>query len=386
MGGNPATPFSEGIVMSNSLNYWTRRSPFFESARQAGCQGWSVANHMYQPHSYDDPVAEYWHLINGVTLWDVGTERQVEIAGPDAAQFVDRLTPRDITNVAPGKCRYIIITSAEGGIVNDPVMLRLAEDRYWLSSSDSDLLLWAKGIATYAGLNVTIREPDVSPVQIQGPKSKAVVEALFGEAIAGLSYYTLAETSLDQIPLVVTRTGWSGEFGYEVFLRDGRYGAELWQRILEAGKPHGIAVTGPSDIRRVEAGILGYGCDIGLDVNPFEAGMERLLDLDSGREFIGKQALLDIRAAGVKRRIVGLELAGEALPQGAFGERWPVLKDVPIGEALIALHSPRLDMNIGYAMIKPEHADLGASMTVESPLGPLSAKVVEMPFVKAVKT
>jgi aminomethyltransferase len=242
--------------MSVSYNYWTRRSPFFDGARRAGCKGLSVANHMYQPHSYDDPVTEYWHLINGVTLWDVGTERQVEISGPDAKAFVDHLTPRDIRNVPPGKCRYIIITSEEGGIVNDPVMLRLAEDRYWLSCSDSDLLLWAKGIAINSGFDVRICEPDVSPVQIQGPKSRAVIETLFGEAIASLAYYTLAETSLDHIPVVVTRTGWSGEFGYEVFLRDSRYGDELWERILDAGKPEGIVVTGPSDIRRVEAGIL----------------------------------------------------------------------------------------------------------------------------------
>ena len=372
--------------MSKTLNYWTRRSPFFEAARRAGSKGWSVANHMYQPHSYDDPVAEYWHLINGVTLWDVGTERQVEICGPDAAALVDRLTPRDVTKVAPGKCRYIIVTSQEGGIVNDPIMLRLAADRYWLSCSDSDLLLWVKGIAVYAGMDVRIHEPDVSPVQIQGPKSKAVIESLFGTEIADLAYYTLAETALDHIPLVVTRTGWSGEFGYEVFLRDRRYSDELWDRILEAGKPHGIAVTGPSDIRRVEAGILGYGSDISLDTNPFEAGMERLLDLDSGRAFIGRDALLKIRASGVTRRIVGVELAGEALEPGVFAERWPVMKVGQIGEILVALHSPRLKKNIGYAMIAIDHSDLGSTMTVESPVGALTARVLAMPFVTANKT
>jgi glycine cleavage system aminomethyltransferase T len=372
--------------MSNTLNYWTRRSPYFECARRAGSKGWSVANHMYQPHSYDDPIAEYWHLVNGVTLWDVGTERQVEIYGPDAAAFIDLLTPRNVTNVEAGSCRYIIITSEEGGIVNDPVMLRLAADRYWLSSSDSDLLLWAKGIAVFAGMDVHIQEPDVSPVQIQGPKSRAVVETLFGEDIANLGYYKLAETRLGRIPLVVTRTGWSGEFGYEVFLRDSRYGEELWNRILEAGKPQDIAVTGPSDIRRVEAGILGYGCDINLDVNPFEAGMERLLDLESEREFIGKEALLRIRDAGTKRRIVGVELLGEPLHQGTFNQRWPVMAGEKIGEMLVALHSPRLEMNIGYAMVATEFSNLGTSISVETPIGTLAAKVVEMPFVKPVKS
>jgi len=340
---------------------------------------------MYQPHSYDDPVAEYWHLVNGVALWDVGTERQVEIYGPDAANFIDLLTPRNLTKVVAGNCRYIVITSREGGIVNDPVMLRLAEDRYWLSCSDSDLLLWVKGIAIFAGMDVHIDEPDVSPVQIQGPKSRAVIESLFGETIARLAYYRLAETSLGHIPVVVTRTGWSGEFGYEVFLRDSRYGEELWNSILEAGKSQDIAVTGPSDIRRVEAGILGYGCDISLDTNPFEAGMERLLDLDSEREFIGKKALLEIREAGIKRRIVGVELPGEALPHGSFEQRWPVLAGDKIGEILVALHSPRLEKNIGFAMVAIEFSGLGTSMSVETPMGVLTAKVVEMPFVKPVK-
>jgi glycine cleavage system aminomethyltransferase T len=372
--------------MSDALNYWTRRSPFFECARRAGSKGWSVANHMFQPHSYDDPITEYWHLVNGVTLWDVATERQVEIYGPDATAFIDLLTPRNVTGVEAGKCRYLIITSEEGGIVNDPVMLRLADDRYWLSSSDSDLLLWAKGIAVFAGMNVQIQEPDVNPVQIQGPKSRAVIESLFGEDIAGLAYYSLAETQLDNIPVVVTRTGWSGEFGYEVFLRDSRYGEELWNRILEVGKPQDIAVTGPSDIRRVEAGILGYGCDISLDINPFEAGMERLLDLDSEREFIGKESLLRIRDVGVKRRIVGVELQGEPLQQGTFKNRWPVFAGAKIGEMLVALYSPRLEMNIGYAMVATEYSNLDTQMNVETPIGTLAAKVVGMPFVKPIKS
>ena len=232
-------------------------------------------------------------------------------------------------------------------------------------------------------------EPDVSPVQIQGPKSRDVVEALFGTGIAGLAYYTLAETMLGEIPVVVTRTGWSGEFGYEVFLRDSRFGDTLWDRILDAGRPHGIAVCGPSDIRRVEAGILGYGCDIGLDTNPFEAGMDRMVDLDSGRDFIGREALAVIRAAGVTRRIVGIELAGTPLAQGSFTERWPVMPQGGgdrIGDALIALHSPRLEKNIGYAMLAIAHTAPGTGVEVAAPGGERAATVVEMPFVEAVKT
>ncbi len=372
--------------MTDTLNYWTRRSPFFDGSRRAGCQGWGVANHMYQPHSYQDPVSEYWHLVNGVTLWDVGTERQVEVYGPDAAAFIDYLTPRDVTGVMPGNCRYIIITSGEGGIINDPVMLRLAADRYWLSCSDSDLLLWAKGVAVCADMDVKIHEPDVSPVQVQGPKSAIVIESLFGAEIASLPYYSLAETTLGQIPLVVTRTGWSGEYGYEVFLRDSQYGSELWDRIMDAGKPHGIVATGPSDIRRVEAGILGYGSDINLGINPFEAGMERLLDLDSDRIFIGKEALCAIREAGVKRRIVGIELGGEELKSGTFTKPWPILDNGKIGEILVALHSPRLEKNIGFAMVEIGYANLGTSIMVHGPDGERIATVVEKPFVESIRS
>jgi len=191
---------------------------------------------MYQPAAYGDgdPLEAYWHLVNGVTLWDVGTERQVEITGPDALAFTNALTPRDLTACPVGRCCYTLITTEEGGIVNDPVLLRLGDRHFWLSTSDSDLLLWAKGVAVNSGFDVAVSEPDVSPVQIQGPKSPAVMEALFSGRTA-LAPYEFVETNLDGIPMVVSRTGWSAEIGYEIFLRDARYGDVLWDRVLAAG-------------------------------------------------------------------------------------------------------------------------------------------------------
>ncbi len=255
--------------MAVETNYWTRKSPFFAASLRAGCGGLAVANHMYQPHSYADPIEEYRHLTEGVTLWDVATERQVEIIGPDALSFAELLTPRDVSACPVGRGRYTVVTSADGGIVNDPVLFRLSDNHFWLSASDSDLILWAKGVAVFAGMDVAISEPDVSPVQIQGPKSPAVVEALFGERCRGLRFYEIRALDLGPIPVMLSRTGWSGEVGYEIFLRDSRHGEDLWERILDAGRPHGLAVTGPSDIRRVEAGILGYGADISLATNPY---------------------------------------------------------------------------------------------------------------------
>ena len=369
--------------MSVETNYWTRKSPFFEATLRAGCGGFSVANHMYQPHSYADPLEEYRHLTEGVTLWDVATERQVEITGPDALAFTDLLTPRDVSACPVGRGRYLVITSAEGGIVNDPVMFRLADTHFWLSASDSDLILWAKGVAVFAGMDVTIREPDVSPLQVQGPKSPAVIEALVGAQGQNLRYYEIRELDLDGIPVMLSRTGWSGEVGFEIFLRDSRYGDALWDRIMAAGRPQGIVATGPSDIRRFEAGILGYGCDISLDVNPYEAGLDWMMEPEKPQDFIGKAALKRIKREGVARRLAAIQLTCDPLPPGAFHDRWPVFDGgEKIGDVTGAVFSPRLEQNIGYAMLLSRYTDLGTTVSVETPSGRAGAVVVRKPFIQ----
>lgn len=364
-------------------DYWIRKSPFFAATLRAGCNRFSFANHMYQPAGYGDgdPLDAYWQLVNGVTLWDVGTERQVEITGPDAFVFTNMLTTRNLHACPVGRCRYAPVTAADGGIVNDPVLLRLAEQHFWLSCSDSDLLLWASGVAVNAGLDVEIGEPDVSPIQIQGPRSPEVIGALFGDEGA-LAPYQLLVTDLDGIPVVLSRTGWSAEIGFEIFLRDGRRGDDLWERVLVAGAPAGIVVTGPSDANRVEAGILGYRSDIDLSTNPFEAGMGRLVDLDVDDDFIGKAALTRIRDEGVSRTLVGIELSGEPLTD-PFLERWPVsAAGRPAGEATVAVYSPRLEKTIGYAMLAVDHTGPGTAIEVHTPSGVRPAVVAELPFIR----
>jgi aminomethyltransferase len=268
---------------------------------------------MFLPTCYDDLEAEYWKLLRDVTVWDVSVERQVEITGPDAFTFTNMLTPRDLGKCQVGQGKYVIITAADGGIINDPVLLRLGENHFWLAVADSDVLLWAKGVALNSGLDVKIDEPDVSPMQVQGPKSKQVVAELFGGAVLNLGYYHFLETELDGIPVVVTRTGWTGEVGYEIYLRDGSRGTELWDRVLEAGRAFDIAATGPSDIRRIEAGILNYGTDITLDTNPFEVGLDWQVNLDQEADFIGRGALERIAFEGPRRWLVGVEIDGEPL-------------------------------------------------------------------------
>lgn len=362
-----------------------RRSPFFEATQRWGCKSYTVYNHMLLPSYYDDPVQEYWKLIEGVTLWDVGVERQVEITGPDAFAFTNLLTPRDLSRCKVGQAKYVLIIDENGGIINDPVLLRLEENHFWLALADSDVLLWAKGVALRSGMRVQIREPDVSPLQIQGPKSKEVMDSLFGQEILELPYYHFAEKKLEGIPLVVTRTGWTGEIGYEIYLRDGSRGVELWEKVMEAGKPFGITPTGPSDIRRIEAGILNYGVDMTLETSPYEVGLERLVESNKKTDFIGMEALRRIRAEGVKQKLVGIEVDGAPLDLNLT--RWPVSRDGRlIGQVTSAVFSPRLKKNIGYAMVPIEHAGLGTSLSVTVPgQGDRMATVTVKPFIDPAK-
>ena len=357
-----------------------RRSPFFDGTQRAGCRGYTVYNHMFLPIAYSDPEREYWKLVNDVTVWDVSVERQVEITGPDAFAFTNLLTPRDLTRCKVGQGKYVVITAPDGGIINDPVLLRLGENHFWLALADSDMLLWAKGVAYGSGMDVDVREPDVSPLQIQGPKSKPVMQALFGNDVLALSYDCFLEMTLDGIPVVVTRTGWSGEVGFEIYLRDGSRGADLWERVMAAGAPHGIASTGPSDIRRIEAGILNYGIDMTLENNPYEVGLDRLVSLDRDMAFIGKDALGRIREAGVARKLVGVEIDGDPLDLNMT--RWPVhANGSAVGEITSAVYSPRLKKNIGYAMVPAKHAELGTTLRATVPGRDAALTVVEKPFV-----
>jgi aminomethyltransferase len=358
-----------------------RRSPFFEATLRDGCQAYTVYNHMFLPSYYADPEEEYWHLLEHVTLWDVSVERNVEITGPDAFAFANLLTPRDLAKCAVGQGKYVLITDEAGGILNDPVLLRLGENHFWLALADSDILLWAKGVARGAGMRVELSEPDVSPLQVQGPKSKEVVRALFGERVDDLAYYHFFETELNGIPVIVTRTGWTGEVGYELYLRDGSRGVELWDRVLAAGEPFRIRPTGPSDIRRIEAGMLNLGADMTPADNPYEVGLGWLVDKDKSSDYIGKQALARIRTQGVRRKLVGVEIEGGRIPFNMV--RWTVRQGgAPIGAVTSAIYSPRLKKNIGYAMLPVATSEMGTSLTVEIPeIGERKATVVPKPFI-----
>lgn len=357
-----------------------RKSPFFNGTVRWGATDFSVYNHMYIPRSFGDPEQNFWNLVNDAILCDVAVERQVEIAGPDAAAFVQLLTPRNLSQCAVGQCKYVLITNESGGILNDPVLLRLEENRFWLSLADSDVLMWAQGVATHAGLDVTICEPDVSPLQLQGPKSGDIMATLFGEAIRDLKYYWLDHFELDGIPLVISRTGWSSELGYELYLLDGSQGEALWEKLMAVGEPMGLKPGHTSSIRRIEGGMLSYHADMDAHTNPFELGLDRLVDLEMPANFIGKAALKQVQQQGISRQQVGLELDGEPLP-GPNTQFWPVeVNGEVIGKVTSAVYSPRLKKNIALAMVTIGHSAVGTTCTVQLTGETRSGTIVPKPF------
>ena len=359
-----------------------RLSPYFEATQRHGAKAYSAYNHMYIPSWYGDTDDEYWALTNDVVIWDVAVERQLEIKGPDGFAFTNMLTPRDLNQCEVGQCMYVMITDENGGIINDPVLLRLAENHFWLSLSDSDVLLWAKGLAYNSKWNVELGEPDVSPVQIQGPKSRALMQDLFGDWIVDLPYYYHRQTELGDMEMVVSRTGYTGEIGYEIYLKNSiRDGLKLWDAVMEAGKPHNIIPTGPSLIRRLEFGIRNYGQDMRLEHNPYEIGFGWTVDLDQEADFVGKEALKRIKAEGIQRKLVGVEIEGDRI-QGWNEDFWPVHSDgKAIGQVTTGAYSPRLEKNIGYAMVPIEYAELGTKFNVDVRGETTTATVVRDPFI-----
>ena len=357
-----------------------RKSPYFDATVRWGAAGFSVYNHMYIPRDFGDPEQNFWNLVNDAILCDVAVERQVQITGSDAARFAQLLTPRDLSQMAVGQCKYVLITNAEGGIINDPIMLRVEENKFWISLADSDVLLWAQGVATHAGMDVDICEPDVSPLQLQGPRSLDVMKALFGDDIADMKYYWLRHLELDGMKLVVSRTGWSSELGYEIYLQDGTRGNELWDKIMAAGEPFGLKPGHTSTIRRIEGGMLSYHADMDIKTNPYELGMDRLIGLDAPHDFIGKAALRDIRDKGITRKQIGIVMDGERLasPNTTF---WPIKHNGNIvGKVTSAVYSPRLEQNIALAMVDVTAAELGCKLSVETSTETRHATVVEKPF------
>jgi len=356
-----------------------RKSPYFDATVADGVRSFSIYNHMYAPSHFGDPEGEYRALMTGVVMWDVACERQVQLAGPDAERLARYLTTRAIDGMAVGQGKYAALCDHDGNLINDPVLQKLADDRYWLSIADSDVLLWAQAIAAERELDVQVTEPDASPLAVQGPRAEDVVAGLFGDWVRRLRYFWFRETEFDGIPILLARSGWSKQGGFELYLRDARRGTDLYRRVKEAGTPYGIVAGAPSDIERVESGLLSYGADARHGVNPFEAGLGALVDLDRPDEFVGKAALRRIADRGPQRRRVGYVIGGERI--GGISH-W---HDVRLGQNVVgvvteAVYSPRFEKNIAVGMLASEIAGDARGLETDFGDGPRPASVASLPF------
>jgi len=362
-----------------------RKSPYYESNLKYGVTGFTVYNKMYLPTGFSGPEKEYHSLINDVTFGDFAGERQIEINGPDAHDFVRYIQPRNLEKCEIGSCKYILLTDMNGGIVNDACLLRLEEERFWISPGDGDVILWLQGIAINSGMNVHIHEPDVSPLQISGPKAGKLIQKLFNGEHDDLGYYKAKQTSLKDIPMVIARTGWSGELSYELYLQDRKMGNKLFEIVYEAAQEFNGRVIAPNVIRSIEGGILSYGGDFGREHNPFTIGLGRLVNLDQEIDFIGKEALKVIKEKGLTEKLVGVELEGDPILK-APENFWSVKSNnKKVGRLSRAFFSPRLKKNIGLAIIDIDFAEEGTTVSVASPNGDLTSTVVSLPWFQADK-
>jgi aminomethyltransferase len=363
-----------------------RKSPYFNSTIKYGVKGFTIYNKMYLPTGFSSPVEEYLSLINDVTFGDFAAERQVEVSGPDAFDFIKYINPRNLSKCDIGDCKYIVLTDSNGCIINDACLIRLEDDKFWVSPGDGDVLLWLQGVAMHSGMNVNICEPDVSPLQISGPKAGRLIQKLFAGEHDNLGYYKAKETSLENIPMVIARTGWSGELSYELYLQDRKLGNSLFELVYEAAKEFNGNVIAPNNIRTIEGGLLSYGSDFGREHNPFTIGLDRLVDVDQDIDFIGKEALKKIKENGTASKLIGVEMDGDPIDK-VPEHFWTVLnlEGNKIGRLSRCIYSPRLKKNIGLAIVDSHATEEGNKVIIESPELKYNAIVAKLPWFPAEK-
>jgi glycine cleavage system aminomethyltransferase T len=362
------------------LSYTVRRSPYFERTLAAGALGFMVYNHTYMPIDYGrDPVEEYRAITQGVTLWDVGAERQAQLRGPDALSFADYLSPRDLLDLAVGRCRFTPVCDPRGQVMADCIVLRPFEDTVWYSHSDCDISLWAYGLALARGARVEVEEADVAPLQLQGPLAATVLAPLYDGDLAALRRFDCAPVDVAGVPCVVSNTGWSKEAGFEIYPLGSDGCLELWDEIAAAGEPHGLLVTGPNITRAVEQGITDTQYKMNSGMTALEAGLESMLQLD-GDDFMGRDALLAERARGSARRTIGLLVAGEPVP--FLEDFWPVLdaEGTQVGVARWAVFSYALEQNIAIALVDAAVGEAD-ELVLRAPDADRAARVHPIPFV-----
>ena len=360
-----------------------RRTPFTDKVEWHGVTGFTVVNHTLLPKSFKNSVEEdYWHLREKVQIWDVGCQRQVQISGPDAKKLVQWITPRDLSNATPGKCFYVPLVTENGGFINDPVLLKLSENKFWLSIADSDVLLWVRGLALGAKLNVDINEPDIWPLAIQGPKAVHVMSEVFGPNVRNIKFFNFDWFDFEDSKQLIARSGYSKQGGFEIYLQGSKYGSRLWEKIYEAGIKYDIRPGSPNIIERVEGGLLSYGNEMTIEDNPLECGLNKYCNLSNKIDYIGKKALQAIAEKGLNKQIRGVRFEGEPMP--ACSIPWPVTSKTTrkaIGKITSGIYSPRLKVNIGLSMIQKNYWDPGTEVCVHPDNGKIiNGTICNLPF------
>ena len=347
--------------IQNKLNFSRRirRTPFTASAEKYGVTGFSVVNHTLLPKSFQNSIEDdYLHLQKYAQIWDVGCQRQVEIKGKDSLKLIELMTPRSISELKPGKCLYIPLTDENGGLINDPILIKISDEHYYLSVADSDVLLWARGLAIGFGLNVRIREPDVWPLAVQGPKAANVLAKVFGEQIHLIKKFNFDYFSFDGSPQLIAKTGYSRIGGFEIYLSRPELGTFLWETILEAGRSENIRPGSPNIIDRVEAGLLSYGNEMTVENTPLECNMDDFVDINKEADYIGKKVLLRQIKYGIKRRIRGVVYEGPKLPTISKPLKvFDTDKRTIVGSLTSGAFSPNFKSNIGLGMVNDGHWD-----------------------------
>ena len=367
----------DGLNMSRRI----RRTPYTDRVEQAGVRGFSVVNHMLLPKAFGPTVEEdYWHLREHVQIWDVSVQRQVQITGPDAAALVQWMTPRNIAKAKIGDCFYIPIIDAKGGLINDPVMLKLAEDQFWLSIADSDVLLYAMGLALGRDMDVDIIEPDVNTLSIQGPKAEDLLASIFGNNIRNIGFFKFGWIEFKGTSQLIARSGYSRQGGFEIYLQGAHLGSDLWDTVWEAGLPFNISPGCPNLIERIEGGLLSYGNEMTRENNPFEIGHGKFCVVDGSIDYIGRSALQKIATEGVSREIRGITFDGDPCP--TCSQPWPVFAaNQQVGQITSGIWSPRLKKNVGQSMIDRDFWEPGQPVKVVLPNGDISlGNVVALPI------
>jgi len=364
-----------------SMSKRIRRTPFTNKVEKLGVTGFTVVNHMLLPKSYKNSLEEdYWHLNSHVQIWDVSCQRQVQITGPDSKKLVQLLTPRSIKNMNDGKCLYIPMIDENAGMINDPVLLKLNNNKFWISIADSDVMLWAKGVAISYNLQVKINEPQVYPLAIQGPKSEDLMVSIFGEKIRSINFFNFDEFDFLGKKQIIARSGYSKQDGFEIYFEGYESGEKLWDTIWKFGKEFNISPGCPNLIDRIEAGLMSYGNDFTRENNPYECNLGKYLKVLS-HDFIGKSALEKIKKEEINQQIRGIVFDKDPCP--TCYEPFPVFTEdgKKIGQITSAIYSPRIKKNIGLSMISKDYWNKGQKLIIETPDGKKRKGIItSLPF------